>query len=72
MPQLGPVQRTDLISYLRQLGFSGPYSGTKHQFMIKGARRLRIPNPHPRDIGKGLLLTILRQAGITRSEWEKL
>jgi len=25
LPQLGPIQRKDLISYLRQLGFSRPY-----------------------------------------------
>jgi predicted RNA binding protein YcfA (HicA-like mRNA interferase family) len=72
MPQLGAVSRTDLISYLRKLGFAGPYSGAKHQFMIKGSRRLRIPNPHQGDIGEGLLRIILRQGGITRTEWEKL
>ena len=27
MPRLGPVKRNDLIRYLKQLGFEGPYSG---------------------------------------------
>jgi len=29
---------------LRGLGFDGPYSGTRHQFMIFGEKRLAIPS----------------------------
>jgi predicted RNA binding protein YcfA (HicA-like mRNA interferase family) len=29
-----------------------------------------IPNPHQGDIGVGLLTRILRQAGVSREEWE--
>ncbi len=72
MPRLGPVRRDELIKYLRALGFEGPYSGRRHQFMIKGEVRLRIPNPHQRDIGKELLSRIIRQAKISRDTWEKL
>ncbi|MFQ5812258.1 MAG: type II toxin-antitoxin system HicA family toxin [Anaerolineae bacterium] len=72
MPHFGPIKRRDLIRYLRQLGFEGPYSGGKHQFMIKGDITLRVPNPHRRDIGKELLARILRQARIQRDEWEEL
>ena len=72
MPHFGPIKRRDLIRYLGQLGFEGPYSGGKHQFMIKGEITLRLPNPHRSDIGKELLARILRQARINREEWEKL
>ena len=72
MPRLGPISRDELIKYLRALGFEGLYSGRKHQFMIKGEVRLRIPNPHQRDIGKELLSRILRQGKISRDTWEKL
>ena len=72
MPRFGSIKRRDLIHYLRQLGFEGPYSGGKHQFMIKGDITLRVPNPHRRDIGKELLARILRQARIQRDEWEEL
>lgn len=72
MPGLGPIKRRELISCLRQLGFSGPYSGGKHQFMIKGNLRLRIPNPHQSDIGPNLLKRILSEAGIEVSAWEAL
>jgi hypothetical protein len=27
MPRLGPIQREDLIFYLRRLGFDGPFRG---------------------------------------------
>ena len=72
MPPFGPVKRRDLIRYLRQFGFEGPYSGGKHQFMVKDDIILRVPNPHQSDIGKGLLARILKQARIKRDEWERL
>ncbi|MHB1326178.1 MAG: type II toxin-antitoxin system HicA family toxin [Thermoleophilia bacterium] len=72
MPPFGATKRKDLVRFLKQLGFEGPYSGGKHQFMIKGDVTLRIPNPHQSDIGKELLARILRQARIERSEWENM
>jgi predicted RNA binding protein YcfA (HicA-like mRNA interferase family) len=72
MAKIGQIKRKDLIRYFKKLGFSGPYSGGKHQFMAKGNITVRLPNPHKTDIGKELLLRILRQAGIKRSDWEKL
>lgn len=72
MPPFGAIKRKDLVRFLKQLGFEGPYSGGKHQFMIKGDITLRIPNHHQGDIGKELLARILRQGMITRAEWERL
>lgn len=72
MPSFGPVKRRVLISVLRQLGFDGPYSGGKHQYMIRGNVTISIPNQHQGDIGKELLSRILRQAGILREDWEKI
>jgi len=72
MPRFGPIHRTDLIGNLRALGFEGPYSGGRHQYMIRGDRTVWIPNPHSGDIGRELLARVLRQAGISRDEWERL
>ena len=72
MPRIGAIKRNDLIYYLRTLGFDGPYSGGKHQFMIKGSTRLYIPNPHRGDISEDLLVRILKQAGISKKDWEAL
>lgn len=71
MPPFGPVRRAELVRALRSLGFDGPFSGGKHQFMVRGTVSLRIPNPHQADIGRDLLARILRQAGVDRDAWEK-
>ena len=72
MPTFGPVKRDVLIRCLRKWGFDGPYSGGKHPFMVKGDLTLTIPNPHHKDIGREFLARILRQAGVSKEEWEKL
>jgi len=72
MPPFKPVKRKDLIKVLRQAGFEGPYSGGKHEFLVKGQLRLVLPNPHQGEISKDLLARILRQTNLTREEWEKL
>jgi len=70
VPRFGPISRRDLIAGLRALGFDGPTAGGNHQVMIRGAMRLPIPNPHQDEIGPKLLARILREAGISRDEWE--
>jgi predicted RNA binding protein YcfA (HicA-like mRNA interferase family) len=70
MPGWGPIKRRDLIVGLRRLGFEGPFSGGKHDFMVRDDLVLTIPNPHRADISVALLSVILRQAGITRKTWE--
>ena len=72
MPAFGPIKRRELIRCFRQLGFEGPYSGGRHQFMVKGSITVHIPNPHQGDIGRELLVRILKQAQIGKEEWEKL
>jgi predicted RNA binding protein YcfA (HicA-like mRNA interferase family) len=57
---------------LRSLGFDGPFSGGKHEFMVKGDMVLTVPNPHKGDIGPELLAIVLRQAGISRKQWERV
>jgi len=39
--------------------------------MTLGKRAVRIPNPHRKDISDALLSEILRQADISRKEWEQ-
>lgn len=39
-----PCKRRDFIRRLRKLGFEGPYSGTRHQFMLYQRYRLAIPS----------------------------
>jgi hypothetical protein len=39
-----PLKRREFIRKLRALGFEGPFSGTRHQFMILGQHRQTIPS----------------------------
>jgi len=67
-----PLSRKELIRKFRAFGYSGPFSGGKHQFMIKGSQKIRIPNPHVGDISASLVKEILRQANISSQEWQSL
>ena len=71
MPRLTPVRWRDLVRRLRSLGFEGPFAGGKHPYMVKGDLVLTIPNPHRQEISVDLLRRLLRQAGITRQDWER-
>ena len=72
MPHIGPIKRRDLVAGLHVLGFAGPYSGGNHQYMTRGARKLRISNPHQGNISLPLLRRILDQAGVSIEEWESV
>ena len=39
-----PCKRRVFIQRLRQLGFDGPYSGTRHQFMVYEGHRISVPS----------------------------
>jgi hypothetical protein len=43
LSQWTPYKRRDFISRLRKLGFTGPFSGTRHQFMVFKQYRMSIP-----------------------------
>ena len=69
----GPLSRRELIRKLKVLGFEGPFSGGRHQFMIKGRQKVRIPNPHGGgDLSSGLVSEIRRQAGIEPKDWDEV
>lgn len=69
MTRLTPVTHADLVAGLRRHGFTGPFAGGKHFYMVKGDLRLTLPNPHRGDISPDLLARILRQAGTDRGQW---
>jgi len=68
---LRAVSLRDLVQRFRKLGFDGPYSGGRHLFMSKGQLKVRIPNPHQGEISQHLLAEILRQAGISKDDWNR-
>ncbi len=71
-----PCKRRDFIKRLRKLDFDGPYSGTRHQFMIYGHYRLTIPSN--REYSTPQLRMMINEVeriikhGINSDEWNKL
>ena len=71
MSRLTPIEWRDLVKRLRTLGFEGPFTGGKHPYMVRDDLVLTIPNPHRQEIGVDLLRRILRQASVSRQEWDR-
>ena len=66
------LSRRELVRRFRALGYTGPFSGGRHQFMVRGEKKIRIPNPHGSgDVHISLVKEILRQARISETEWEE-
>jgi len=65
------ISRRNLVKRFKSLGFKGPFSGGKHQFMVRDDLKVRVPNPHGSgEISDSLFREILRQAGISKQEWD--
>ena len=71
-----PCKRRDFIRRLEKLGFDGPYSGTRHQFMVYEHHRLAIPSNVEYSVPQ--LRMMIREAEeiigreITVDGWSKL
>jgi len=73
---MNPCKRRIFIKKLRALGFEGPYSGAKHEFMIYSNHRLAIPSNNEYSIPqlKFMLAEIERiiEKPISSGEWERM
>ncbi len=76
MSRWTPCKRRDFIRRSRQLGFDGPFTGTRHQFMVYQKHRLTIPSNSEYSVPQ--LRMMIREAEdilereITLVEWNKL
>jgi len=74
--QWPPCKRKDFIRRLRELGFDGPFFGTRHYFMVYKNHRLAIPSnreysvPQLRMMIHEIELILGRK--VTGEEWNKL
>ena len=71
-----PLKRREFIRRLRAIGFDGPISGTRHQFMTFGSHRQTIPANAEYSIPQIRMLvrqveTILERE-INADDWEAL
>lgn len=72
MPKLPVLNSKKLIKILEKLGFRLDHKTGSHFIFYdsKNKRRAVVPF-HTKDLPKGTILSILRQAGITKEELEK-
>jgi len=71
-----PCKRRDFIKKLRHLGFDGPYSGTRHQFMVFENYRLSIPSNAEFSVPQLRMMVheveAILDRSITVDEWNNL
>jgi predicted RNA binding protein YcfA (HicA-like mRNA interferase family) len=71
-----PCKRREFIKRLRKLGFDGPFTGTRHHFMVYKENRLAIPSNKEYSIAQ--LKMMLREVGsilgrkIRLGDWNRL
>jgi hypothetical protein len=69
-------KRPDFVRRLCQLGFIGPYSGTRHQFLVLNQYRITIPSNKEYSVPQLKMLLreveIIIKRHITLEEWERL
>ena len=76
MSRWTPCKRRDFVQRLKQLGFDGPFAGTRRQFMIYQQHRLAIPSN--REYSVAQLRFMLREVEeiigrqIAIEEWDRL
>jgi predicted RNA binding protein YcfA (HicA-like mRNA interferase family) len=70
MPKLPAVKPREVIRFLEQNGFVVDHATGSHFIFYNSISRRRAVVPqHNRDIPKGTLLSLLREAGFSRAEF---
>lgn len=72
MPKIGSIKQKELIKYIKKLGFKNMNMGSKHRAYSDGQYTVYIPNPHHKDIERGLLKSILKQGNIDIKIWKNI
>ena len=73
MPKLSPINAKDLIGILEKQGFENVHQKGSHVRMVHAdGRKTTIPIHSGEKVGVGLLRKILRDSGLSRSDFEKL
>ena len=71
-----PCKRRDFIRRLRKIGFVGPYSGTRHEFMVFEKHRLSIPSNAEYSVPQLKMMLneveLILSRAISLEEWEDL
>ncbi len=70
MARLPVVSGDDFVRIMRHAGFVWDYTQGSHMILLN-QDGLRVSVPRHRELGRGLLRALIRDAGLTRDEfWE--
>ena len=76
MSRWTPCKRRDFMKKLRKLDFEGPFSGTRHQFMVYEQYRLTIPSNEEYSVPQLRMMIQeveqILEREITLEEWNSL
>jgi predicted RNA binding protein YcfA (HicA-like mRNA interferase family) len=73
MPRLPTVRPRQLVEGLEKVGFEIDHQTGSHVVLRRASDGARVVVPwHNRDLGRGLILRIIKSAGLTRDEFEQL
>ena len=76
MSRWTPCKRAEFIRKLRRLGFDGPFSGARHQFLIFGPKRLAVPSNTEHSVSQLRMMVreveLIVGRDITLNDWQAL
>lgn len=73
MPKLPAISPKKLVKIFERLGFEVDHISGSHFVLYRAADKKRLTIPcHAKDLPKGTLLAILRQAGIDKDQLKDL
>ncbi len=71
-----PCKRKTFVKRLRRLGFEGPYTGTRHKFMVYSNHRMSIPSNSEYSVPQLKMMqdevTTIIDRSISVGEWNSL
>ena len=73
MPKIASINSKKIIKILELSGFQIDHSTGSHFILYNSENKRRAVVPyHKRDLPKGTIMSILREAGLTKKDLEKL
>ena len=76
MSRWKPCKRRDFIRRLRSMGFQGPWSGARHQFLVSRGHRMAVPSNEEFSVPQVRMLVgeveAIIERNISADEWDSL
>ncbi len=71
MARLPVISGTQFVRAVEKIGYRWEHTQGSHMILVHSDRR-RLPVPNHRELGRGLLRALFRDAGLTREEFFQL